>query len=114
MKPTGLNQNWRKMKSALASALAFVSAVLVISPLGLVFFHLLKSGATSVNWDFFVQLPKPVGVIGGGMANAMEMGTGIASYYWTPFFALSITGLLIWTSYNLIARVFKWMTLVLS
>lgn len=49
----------------------------------------------------------------GGMANAMEMGTGIRSYYWTPFFALLITSLLIWTSYNLIARVFKWLALVL-
>src|ERR1035438_10260447 len=49
----------------------------------------------------------------GGMASAMEMGTGIPSYYWTPFFALLITSLLIWTSYNLIARVFTWLTLVL-
>src|SRR5207237_8045137 len=55
----------------LASALAFISAVLVIAPLGLVFFHLLKSGAGSVNRDFFTQLPKPVGAIGGGMANAI-------------------------------------------
>jgi NRAMP (natural resistance-associated macrophage protein)-like metal ion transporter len=49
----------------------------------------------------------------GGMADAMQMVTGIRSYYWTPSFALLITGLLIWTSYNLIARVFKWLTLVL-
>jgi NRAMP (natural resistance-associated macrophage protein)-like metal ion transporter len=49
----------------------------------------------------------------GGMADAMEMVTGIRSYFWTPFFALLITGLLIWTSYNLIARVFKWLALVL-
>ena len=49
----------------------------------------------------------------GGMADAMRMVTGIPSYYWTPFFALLITGLLIRTSYNLIARVFKWLTLVL-
>jgi NRAMP (natural resistance-associated macrophage protein)-like metal ion transporter len=49
----------------------------------------------------------------GGMADAMQMVTGIRSYFWTPFFALVITGLLIWTSYNLIARVFKWLTLVL-
>src|SRR6202162_4368475 len=47
------------------------------------------------------------------MVTAMEMVTGIRSYYWTPFFALLITGLLIWTSYNLIARVFKWLALVL-
>src|SRR6202047_1844961 len=71
MQPTATNHTWRKIKSALAAALAFISAVLVISPLGLVFFHLLKSGANSVNWDFFTQLPKPVGVVGGGMANAI-------------------------------------------
>src|ERR1700732_2093508 len=71
MQSTSANHTWRKIKSALASTLAFISAVLVISPLGLVFFHLLKSGANSVNWDFFTQLPKPVGVVGGGMANAL-------------------------------------------
>jgi NRAMP (natural resistance-associated macrophage protein)-like metal ion transporter len=49
----------------------------------------------------------------GGMAAAMQMVTGIQSYYWTPFFALLITGLLVWTSYNLIERVFKWLALVL-
>ena len=49
----------------------------------------------------------------GGMAAAMQMVTGIRSYFWTPFFTLIITGLLVWTSYNLIARVFKWLTLVL-
>ena len=49
----------------------------------------------------------------GGMADAMWMVTGIRSYYWTPFFALLIAGLLVWTSYDLIARVFKWLTLVL-
>jgi NRAMP (natural resistance-associated macrophage protein)-like metal ion transporter len=54
-----------------------------------------------------------VGADLGGMADAMQMVTGIRSYFWTPFFAVLITGLLIWTSYNLIARVFKWLTLVL-
>jgi NRAMP (natural resistance-associated macrophage protein)-like metal ion transporter len=49
----------------------------------------------------------------GGMADAMQMVTGVRSYFWTPCFALIITGLLVWTSYNLIARVFKWLTLVL-
>src|SRR5271167_1770591 len=65
------NHRWRKMKSALASLLSFVAAILVIAPLGLVFFHLLRNGADSVNWHFFTQLPKPVGVAGGGMANAI-------------------------------------------
>jgi phosphate transport system permease protein len=65
------NHTWRKIKSALASTIAFVSAILVIAPLGLVFFHLLVNGAGSVNWDFFTKLPAPVGAVGGGMANAI-------------------------------------------
>jgi phosphate transport system permease protein len=65
------HHTWRKIKSALASGMAFVSAILVIAPLGLVFFYLLIKGAGSVNWAFFTQLPKPVGEVGGGMANAI-------------------------------------------
>jgi len=65
------NHTWRKIKSALASGIAFVSALLVITPLGLVFFHLLVNGAGSLNWDFFTKLPAPVGAVGGGMVNAI-------------------------------------------
>jgi phosphate transport system permease protein len=65
------NHSWRKIKSGLASTIAFASAVLVIAPLGLVFFHLLANGASAVNWDFFTHLPKPVGEAGGGMVNAI-------------------------------------------
>jgi NRAMP (natural resistance-associated macrophage protein)-like metal ion transporter len=49
----------------------------------------------------------------GGMADAMQMMTGIHAYYWTPFFAIIILVLLLWTSYRTMARVFKWLTLVL-
>jgi NRAMP (natural resistance-associated macrophage protein)-like metal ion transporter len=49
----------------------------------------------------------------GGMADAMQMVTGIHSYYWTPFFTAVIVGLLFWTSYVWIAKIFKWLTLVL-
>ncbi len=62
---------WRKTKSALASAASFVCALLVIAPLALVFLYLLRSGASAVNWSFFTELPKPVGVAGGGMVNAI-------------------------------------------
>jgi len=65
------NHMQRKIKSAVASAIAFVSAVLVIAPLGLVFFYLVANGASSLNWDFFTKLPAPVGAVGGGMANAI-------------------------------------------
>jgi len=49
----------------------------------------------------------------GGMADAMQMITRIPSYYWTPFFAALIMGLLLWTSYRTMARIFKWLTMVL-
>ncbi len=76
MKGAHQNQHtWRKLKSWLASALSSISALLVIAPLALVFFHLLRSGFGSVNWAFFTNLPKPVGEIGGGMVNAI-VGSG--------------------------------------
>src|SRR6187200_1374350 len=49
----------------------------------------------------------------GGMAEATEMVTGINSLIWTPFYVLLIVSLLFWSSYRHIARVFKWLTLVL-
>ena len=49
----------------------------------------------------------------GGMAKVSEMVTGIRSFYWTPVYALMIGGFLIWSSYYAIARIFKWLTLVL-
>ena len=49
----------------------------------------------------------------GGMAEATEMMTGIQSYYWTPVFTALIISLLFFSSYRRIARIFKWLTLVL-
>jgi NRAMP (natural resistance-associated macrophage protein)-like metal ion transporter len=49
----------------------------------------------------------------GGMAEATQLVTGIRSLIWIPVYAFVIIGLLIWTSYRLIAKIFKWMTLVL-
>jgi NRAMP (natural resistance-associated macrophage protein)-like metal ion transporter len=49
----------------------------------------------------------------GGMADGMQIITGLPSYWWTPFFAALILGLLFWTSYRTLARIFKWLTMVL-
>jgi NRAMP (natural resistance-associated macrophage protein)-like metal ion transporter len=49
----------------------------------------------------------------GGMGDAIQMITGFRAYFWTPFFAALILGLLLWTSYRTMARVFKWLTMVL-
>ena len=68
---TAPNHNWRNFKNVLMQTLALASAILVITPLLLVFYHLIKEGFSSINLAFFTQLPKPVGEIGGGMGNAI-------------------------------------------
>ena len=62
---------WRKFKNVLAQCVTFLCTALVVLPLVLVFYQVVKSGIGSVNWAFFIQLPKPVGEVGGGMANAI-------------------------------------------
>jgi phosphate transport system permease protein len=71
LKMTAPNHSWRNFKNAFMQTLAFVCAILVVAPLLLVFYHLIKEGFTSINWAFFTQLPKPVGEVGGGMGNAI-------------------------------------------
>src|SRR5277367_5920965 len=61
----------RKATSAVISALCFLCALMVILPLALILFHLVRLGASSVDWNFLTHLPKPVGETGGGMANAI-------------------------------------------
>jgi phosphate transport system permease protein len=65
------NHQWRQFKNVMMQSLAFVCAILVLTPLMLVIYYLLKEGLSSMNVDFFTQLPKPVGETGGGMANAI-------------------------------------------
>lgn len=65
------NHRRRKLINAFMQTVTCTCALLVVVPLCLVFYHVLKSGAGSINWAFFTQLPKPVGELGGGMANAI-------------------------------------------
>jgi phosphate transport system permease protein len=51
--------------------LTVVAAVLATLPLIFILALLIKQGASSLNWAFFTEMPKPVGETGGGMANAM-------------------------------------------
>jgi len=68
---TAPNHRWRNFKNVLMQIIAFSCAILVVTPLVLVFYHLAKMGFSSINFAFFTQLPKPVGEPGGGMANAI-------------------------------------------
>lgn len=54
----------------------FKATVIVLSflsmlPLFLILFYILRNGLSSLNWEFLIELPKPVGEAGGGIANAI-------------------------------------------
>jgi NRAMP (natural resistance-associated macrophage protein)-like metal ion transporter len=48
-----------------------------------------------------------------GMGEATEMVTHVPSAVWTPIYTMVITSFLFFTDYRHIARIFKWLTLVL-
>jgi phosphate transport system permease protein len=45
--------------------------VTTVGPLFLILAYLVSRGVRALSWDFFTQLPAPVGETGGGMANAL-------------------------------------------
>jgi phosphate transport system permease protein len=62
---------YRKYKSVLMYSLCTLSAFIALVPLGLILFRTISLGFSALNWEFFTQLPKPVGESGGGLANAI-------------------------------------------
>ena len=61
----------RKFADRLATSLAVLCVLLVMMPLAAIFIYLVIRGVGSLNLAFFTQIPKPVGEVGGGMANAI-------------------------------------------
>jgi phosphate transport system permease protein len=70
------NHTRRRLTNHLASGLAVLSTVMVVAPLVAIFLYLIYKGASSLNLAFFTELPKPVGIKGGGMANSIA-GSGV-------------------------------------
>jgi len=62
---------WRKIKDKGMSQLIGLSALMMVGILFLILGYIFIKGVSALNWDFFTQLPKPVGEAGGGMANAI-------------------------------------------
>ena len=78
---------FRKLKNRLMTLLMFAATAAVLIPLGLVFYHILKMGLSSLSLDFFTQIPKPTGESGGGMANGLAGSAimiGVASLIGLP------------------------------
>ncbi|MCU1246367.1 MAG: Phosphate transport system permease protein PstA [Acidobacteria bacterium] len=82
----------RRLISNTVVGLCGLSVVLALIPLVLILFYVISQGWSALNWDFFTQMPKPVGEAGGGMANAI-IGTliliGIAGAIAIPVGVLS-------------------------
>lgn len=77
----------RHVTNGAMAGLVGLAAVLATLPLVVVLYYLLEQGAKSLQWHFFVNMPKPVGEAGGGMGNAI-VGTliliGLASAIGLP------------------------------
>ena len=68
------NIKFRIGKSKAFQALTVILAVACVVPLIAILTYIVKSGITKINWHFFVNVPKPLGETGGGIANAL-LGT---------------------------------------
>jgi phosphate transport system permease protein len=65
------NIKYRLGKSKSFKGLVILLSVICTLPLFLILFYIIKEGVTKINWHFLVNLPKPVGETGGGIANAL-------------------------------------------
>jgi len=78
----------RRLADHVMTGVAVLTVVLVLVPLVAIFAYLVYKGVGSINWAFLTQTPKPVGEVGGGMANAIVGSVfilGIASILGVPF-----------------------------
>ncbi len=77
-----MHNGWRRLLSHAIVALCGMAVLVALLPLALVLFYVVSRGVTSLNWNFFTNMPVPVGESGGGMANAIVgslMVTGLAA-----------------------------------
>src|SRR5271154_5381562 len=62
---------FRRIKDVFVKGLIILMAACSVVPLVAILYYVFKQGIEAINWDFFTQLPKPVGEVGGGIANAI-------------------------------------------
>src|SRR5579875_1106408 len=61
----------RRVVDTVMRAILIVATVIVLCLLFLIVGYVVVKGAPALNFAFFTQLPAPVGVVGGGVANAL-------------------------------------------
>jgi phosphate transport system permease protein len=62
---------WRKLVNAVMLSASGLCAAIAVSALFVILAFLVYNGSKSLDWNFFTQLPKATGEVGGGMANAI-------------------------------------------
>jgi phosphate transport system permease protein len=62
---------YRIGKSYGFQALTIILAFACVIPLIAILLFIIRAGVTKINWHFLVNIPKPVGETGGGIANAL-------------------------------------------
>src|ERR1700760_1711098 len=63
--------NYRIGKSIGFQLLTILFSFACVVPLIAILIFIIKAGITKINWHFLVNIPKPVGEAGGGIANAL-------------------------------------------
>jgi phosphate transport system permease protein len=83
---------WRRLQSRVMWGLCLLAVILALIPLAYILVFVVANGVSALDWNFFTQMPKPVGETGGGMANAI-VGTlmlcGLASIVAIPIGVMS-------------------------
>jgi phosphate transport system permease protein len=82
----------RRIVSHIIVSLCALSVLIALVPLAFILFFVVTRGVAALNWNFFTQLPKPVGEPGGGMANAIVgtlMLSGLGAIFAIPIGIIS-------------------------
>lgn len=86
------NYPMRRFTGAAGILWSFLCAFVAAASLLLILGYIVFKGASAINWEFITQLPHPVGVEGGGVANGIIgsiITVGIATLIATPIGVLT-------------------------
>src|SRR5271169_4954987 len=83
---------WRKVASSAFECFCVGSVLVALVPLAFILFFVVREGIQALNLDFFTHMPRPVGELGGGMANAIVgtlIITGLGALFAIPIGIMS-------------------------
>ena len=106
----------RKLLNFIVLTLSGMAAVLGLFMLSWILGDVAWKGFSSINWDFFTQLPAPPGVKGGGLVNAIIgtlLMTGTAACIAVPFGMMSGTYLAEFGKNNIVGNIIRFLADIL-